>query len=290
VLLEESSAAWFAAMRAGDFARAHRVSDAILAQHRAEGACSTAPRHEQWIWDGTALENKRVLVRCYHGLGDTIMFARFLPRLTELAKHVIVWAQPALIALLETLDAPLTFLPLHDGTPDVEYDVDVEIMELMHALRVTLDTLPAHVPYFSITRQRASLPGSIGLLAEAGDWDACRSVPLPLMADLAKDTRAYSFQLGAPIPSAIDASTPEVVELARRLQTFELVITADTMLAHLAGALAVPTWTLLPYHADWRWMLDRADSPWYPSMRLFRQPRPGDWPSVIGAVRDALLQ
>jgi ADP-heptose:LPS heptosyltransferase len=110
------------------------------------------------------------------------------------------------------------------------------------------------------------------------------------MGSLVEATRAYSFQLGSLIPNALDASTPDIVELARRLQTMDLIVTADTMVAHLAGALGLPTWTLLAYEADWRWMVDRADSPWYPSMRLFRQPRPGDWAAVIDVVRAELAR
>ncbi|MBV9543043.1 MAG: ADP-heptose--LPS heptosyltransferase, partial [Chloroflexi bacterium] len=148
----------------------------------------------------------------------------------------------------------------------------------------------APVPYFHLSAPDDRIRGSIGLLAQAGDWDARRSVPPDLLAELAVDRCAYSFQLGSPIPNAIDASTSDILELASRLQTMELVVTADTMLAHLAGALAVPTWTLLAYEADWRWMVDRSDSPWYPTMRLFRQSTPGDWPGVIQAVRTALRQ
>ena len=90
-----------------------------------------------------SLEGKRVLIRCYHGLGDTIQFIRFAPMVKKIAKEVIVWAQPKLIPLLETMDGIDQLLPLHDGTPEVEYDVDVETMELPHIFRTTLDTLPA---------------------------------------------------------------------------------------------------------------------------------------------------
>src|SRR5919204_527528 len=107
-----------------------------------------APRHEQWVWDGRPLADRTVLVRCYHGLGDTLQFARFLPLLANVARETLVWAQPPLLPLLATLPGVGRLLPLHDGAPGVDYDVDVEIMELAHALRTSADSLPACVPYF----------------------------------------------------------------------------------------------------------------------------------------------
>lgn len=283
---DDSAARWTAAMRRGDFHAAWRISDRVLEQHRRAGHDFAAPRHEQWVWDGTALDGKHVLVRCYHGLGDTIMLARLLPGLACLAAHVTVWAQPVLIPLLRTLAGHCDLMPLHDGTPDVDYDVDLESMELLHALHISLDTLPARVPYLHV--EPAPFCAELGLLAQAGDWDERRSIPSDLLGLLARGRDAVSFQLGSSIPGTRDASTPDLLELAGRLRTTKLVVTVDTMLAHLAGALGVPTWTLLPFEADWRWMADRTDSPWYPTMRLFRQPRPGDWQSVICQVREAL--
>jgi hypothetical protein len=207
------------------------------------------------------------------------------------ARQVSVWAQPALIPLLQTLPGDYHFLPLHDGTPDARYDVDIESMELAHALRITLDTLPADVPYLHVPpAPRMTEAFSVGLLARAGDWDARRSVPSWRMAELARTpgVAAFSLQLGEPIPGATDLSTTDIWMLARRLRALDLVITVDTMLAHLAGALGVPTWTLLPMPADWRWLTDRSNSPWYPSLRLFRQARPGDWDSVFAAVHSEL--
>jgi hypothetical protein len=290
---EALGGAWLAAMRRGDFAAAWQISDRALAAQRAAGPCFDRPRHEQWVWDGRPLAGQRVLVRCYHGLGDTIQFARLLPTLAQIAQSVTVWAQPALIPLLQTLPARLHFLPLHDGTPEVDYDVDVESMELAHALRISLETLPRDVPYLHVPPEpRLSPDFSVGLLARAGGWDTRRSVPTAQLSELARlpGVHAVSLQLDEPIPGARDWSTPDLCTLARRVQALDLVITVDTMLAHLAGALAVPTWVLLPAEADWRWMTDRDDSPWYPTLRLFRQPAPGDWSSVLAAVSDALRE
>jgi hypothetical protein len=281
-------------MRRGDFAAAWRVSDRILARRTPGEQCWHLPRHEQWVWDGRPLADRTVLVRCYHGLGDTIQFARFLPLLANVARQTLVWAQPPLLPLLATLPGVGRLLPLHDGAPGVDYDVDVEIMELAHALRVSPDSLPACVPYFDVPRApRVSDRLSVGVLAQAGEWDPRRSVPADLLTRLAApDTPGvalFNLQLRPRLPGLADLSTPDILRLASRVRALDLVITPDTMLAHLAGALGVATWTLLPAEADWRWMdAERTDSPWYPTMRLFRQPRPGDWAAVIAEVRRQL--
>jgi hypothetical protein len=277
-------------MRRGDFLSAWEVSDQVLTERVAAGPCWHLPRHEQWIWDGRPLAGQRVLVRCYHGLGDTIQFARFLPLLDSMAREVIVWAPACLLPLLRTLGTRALMLPLHDGTPEVDYDVDVEIMELPHALRITLDTLPRSVPYFHVAPAgRLSSRCSVGLVALSGEWDASRSVDgEALVQAVAREgVDVFSLQL-QPLGGVADLSAPDVLELASRISVLDLVISVDTMVAHLAGALGVPTWTLLKFDADWRWLEQRQDSPWYPTMRLFRQPRPGDWAAVLEQVQAAL--
>src|SRR3982751_3841169 len=132
-------------MRAGRFEEAWRVSDAVL-RRRGRVESAGVPRHEQRIWDGTPLAGRRVLVRCYHGLGDTIQFVRYLPQLGRIAREVTVWVQPELISLLAGTPNLGRLLPLHDGAPDVDFDVDIEIMELPRAFRSTAATLPQQVP------------------------------------------------------------------------------------------------------------------------------------------------
>lgn len=285
------AAAWRAAARAGDFSRAWEISDHALALRAASGPCWHLPRHEQWVWDGRPLAGRRVLVRCYHGLGDTLQFARFLPALARVARAVIVWAQPPLIPLLRTLDAQLELLPLHDGRPEVDFEVDIELMEVPHALRIDLSMLPGPIPYFDVpAAPRPSEAFSIGLVARAGDFEPSRSIPADLLVGVGAGlpVALFGLQLGG-LPGTTDVSSADLLRLSARLQALDLVITVDTMMAHLAGALGVPTWTLLPRPADWRWMQDhRTDSPWYPSMRLFRQPTAGDWTSVITAVQSGL--
>src|SRR5215204_5076865 len=137
-----------AAMRHGDFARAWEISDAILRHRRAEGqTCSHWPRHLQFVWTGAPLAGKRVLIRCYHGLGDTIQFIRFAAPLRAIARDVAVWVQPSLLSLTATAPGVDRVLPLHDGSPDSPYDVDIEVMELPHALRADVHSIPREVPY-----------------------------------------------------------------------------------------------------------------------------------------------
>ena len=287
------AAAWQRAMRSGDFEAAWAIADRVLASD-AERDWSL-PRHQQRIWNGRPLAGQRVLVRCYHGLGDTIQFARFLPQLARLAREVTVWAQPALLPLLARLSNwQGRLLPLHDGTPEVHYDVDVESMEVPHALRTTLATLPAEVPYFDVARA-PRLPAEcssvqVGVVTGCGDWEPRRAVLPALLAPLATlpGVALFNLQPGARIPGAVDVSTLDVLATAARVRALDLVISVDTMMAHLAGALGVPTWTLLQAHADWRWMEHRDRSPWYPTMRLFRQPSPGDWPTVVDQVIERL--
>src|ERR1051325_8105906 len=130
-LHDDTSNMWMRYMRRGEFEEAWKFSDADL-KSREGKPCWHLPRHFQYIWNGTSLKGKRVLVRCYHGLGDTIQFIRYMPLVKAIAAEVIVWAQQPLIPLLKTVQGIDRLLPLHDGTPEVEYDADVEIMELPH--------------------------------------------------------------------------------------------------------------------------------------------------------------
>jgi hypothetical protein len=296
--LDALNAKWLALMRAGRFADAWCVSDAAL-RLRSGIDCSQWPRHEQFIWRGAPLTGRRVLIRCYHGLGDTLQFVRFVRRAA--ASHVTLWVQPQLIPLLRTMSGIDRLEPLHDGTPQLSYDIDVELAELMHVLRVTPDVLASELPYLSVApaeleaRRVAHL--RVGIVWAAGSWDARRSLPCASLAVLGKlpgiawhvlqrgpALREWRHGFGA-IPRI-----ESIVDEARVLRALDLLITVDTCSAHLAGALGVPVWTLLPYDADWRWMLDRSDTPWYPTMRLIRQRRLGDWSEVVHTVMHELRE
>lgn len=295
---EDAGARWAMLMRRGDWPAAWALADAALRDHGAGRRDRTAPRHLQAVWDGSPVAGRRVLVRCYHGLGDTIQFIRFLPRLRAMAASTVVWAQPALLPLLRTMPDVGPLLPLHDGTPEADYDVDVEVMELAHLVRATPAELP-RAPYLHPPRapHRAAPPGdlAVGLVWQAGAWDPRRSVPVERLAPLGRipGIRLHLLQRGAALAQCppglgVVSGADDVLAAAGAMTALDLVLTVDSMPAHLAGAIGVPTWTMLAHDADWRWMEGRDDSPWYPTMRLFRQPAPGDWETVIAAVAEAL--
>jgi len=294
---------WVRAMQCGEFAQAWKISDAyVQARARAGVPAHTGPRHLQHIWDGSSLTGKRVLVRCYHGLGDSIQFIRFAAPLRKIAREVVVWAQPPLLSLLATAPGVDRVLPLHDGTPDVEFDCDLEIMELAHALRVDERSIRCPIPYIFVEQQRARLPKprrelAVGVVWRSGDWDQRRSIPVDLLAGLSRvsGVRLFSLQCGcaaaeSPRIPAQDVASSDVERTAATLHRLDLLISVDTFAAHLAGALGVRVWLLLHTDCDWRWMQRRTDTPWYPTMRLFRQPSAGGWPAVIAEVIGALEQ
>ena len=285
---------WLSHARRGDFTGAWQVSDRILQRHIASPDF-TRPRHEQSIWTGKPVDGARVLVRCYHGLGDTIQFSRYLPLLRARAREVIVWAQPALLRVLESVDGIDRLVPLTDGAPEVDYAVDVEVMELPFVFRTTLDSIPREIPYIRVPA--ADLPGGpprIGLAWRCGDWETRRSIPfedLRQLLDVEEVTWCSLQQHRRPDEAyhrLRDISADDIYEAARRMASLDLLITVDSMPAHLAGALGIPVWTLLRKEADWRWMDERDDSPWYPTMRLFRQRAEGEWPDVIERVAESL--
>ena len=279
-------------MRSGQWTNAWTICDTVLQARQGDNFWHL-PRHEQPVWDGTPLDGKRVLIRCYHGLGDTIQFIRFAPLVKQVATDVIVWAQPALIPLLCSARGIDQLLPLHDGAPEVAYDADVEIMELPHVFRITPETLPAEVPYLHVQPASLAHDGNlqVGIVWEAGDWDPQRNVPLTQIARLAalEGITLHALQRG---PALADwppewgpvSGSGDVLRAAQVMRALDLVITVDSMPAHLAGALGVPVWTLLHADADWRWMDGRDDTPWYPTMRLFRQEGAGDWEAVIERI------
>jgi hypothetical protein len=213
---------------------------------------------------------------------------------------VIVWAQPQLVPLVATAAGVDRALPLHDGVPDVEYVVDIEIMELAHAFRVDAQTIAGEVPYLFPAGENRQLTKSahevaVGLVWQAGAWDPRRSLPASLLSPLAdiRGIRLFSLQRGPAVTEAAqirarDVSSDHLGTVIAALRSVDLLITVDTFLAHLAGALGLKVWLLLHAQCDWRWMKYRSDCIWYPTMRLFRQPKPGAWRPVVDAVAEAL--
>lgn len=287
-----ASARWNCHMLLGDYESAWVESDAIERRGRPD------PNR---FWNGETLDGRDVLIRCLHGLGDTLQYIRFAPLLRERAKSLTVEAQPLLRALLAGANIADNVITWGDKEPF--WDSQIEIVELPRIFRATLDSLPKP-PYLSIGKS-ASLPTShgglrVGIVWGSGAHNRARSIPIHEFSMLfnVANVSFYSLQGGeerhtiAPWSSTIPSLFTEpgdVLPTAEGLNSLDLVITVDTMTAHLAGALGRAVWTLLPFHCDWRWMLNREDSPWYPTMRLFRQQAPGDWRIPLERVKEALI-
>lgn len=275
-------------MRAGDYDCAWGLSDQDLRNRDPARRDDPArPYHLRWVWDGRPYDGRHCLVRCYHGLGDTIQFARFLPRLAAQVASLVVEAQPCLIGLLERMAGlegrGIRFVPFDPARPLPPAECDIEITELPFALRMT----PGETATCYLTAGRAILPrGVIGLCHGAGDWDMDRSIPPDLFAPLCLGSRCIALTPGA---IALDVLNPGGCPLdmeitAALVAACELIVTVDTMIAHLAGALGKPTWLLLKAEPDWRWPTREQATPWYPSMRLYHQTRAGDWRDPMAQV------
>jgi hypothetical protein len=269
-------------MRRGDYAAAWAVNDAVLARRDTPPDDPRLPYHLRHVWDGRGFDGRHVLVRCYHGLGDTLQFVRYLAPLRARAASVALEAQPELVPLLRE-HRPIPFDP---AAPTPPAECDIEIMELAYALRLPPDAAPP--PYLTAPRPSPAGEGPrVGLCARSGDWDPERSVPLPLLAaTLPPGARPVRLQPDGADALAWDNPGPlgDLAETAALVRSVDLVLTVDTMIAHLAGALGRPAWVLLKAAADWRWM-EGTSTDWYPSLRLYRQRRPGNWSAPLAAIR-----
>lgn len=292
-------------MKAGAFARAWRVSDQVRCACRPHDLAQL-PTRDRPVWCGRSLAGRTVLVRCHHGLGDTIQFIRYVTCLAPVTRAVHVKAQASLLPLLARFPGIDGMCGLEDDDPD--HDAAVEVMEFPYVFRTTPATIPAAVPYLDVdSRQRsgacralAHVDGfRVGLVWAAGTyWRPERSLPLAVAAGLGRvpGVSLVSLQRGPAAAEAVDfpglfawtARSDAIVETAAVVSQLDLVIGVDTMVIHLAGALAVPTWTLLSPDPDWRWMAAGSRSPWYPTMRLFRQLPPTDWTALVARVSTAL--
>ena len=300
---------WLAAMRAGDFEAAWRQTDRIELLRRVQ---QTRPGFErqphQLHWDGTPFKGRTVLIRCEHGLGDTLQFLRFVPTITQQARAVHLMVQPPLYELLR--GAP-GLGHVHDGWQPAERwpvcEVDIEIMELAYALRVNAATLPPPYPHVKERVEGKLVPPlaadglKAGIVWAVSAWGHDRSAPLASLAPLFEvpGVHWYSLQQGdeAEDPllrtlgvEPLSPRTRDIGAAASALAQLDLMVSVDAMPTHLAGMLGVPTWLLLKHEADWRWMQERADTPWYPSVRLLRQSRAGDWEGLAGHAAQALRE
>ena len=263
------------------------------------------------LWDGSPLDGRTILVHAEQGLGDTLQFIRYAPLVHQRGGRVILVCQPPLIGLLTRSPGVERLVAQGEALP--EYDVHVPLMSLPGLLGTTLESVPADVPYLDAEPQLVeawrhrlgSYPGfKVGIVWQGNPkfrLDRLRSIPLAQFAPLARVPGVHLFSLqkgpGAEQLAAVTDRFP-VTDLGRRLDDFmdtaavlknlDLVISVDTAIAHLAGALGIPVWVALPFAPDWRWLMDREDSPWYPTMRLFRQTRPGQWEDVFQRIAEAL--
>lgn len=298
-----SAGRWLAQMLLGNFEAAWRESDLIRERE-------TPDPHRFWLGEG--LENKRVILRCLHGLGDSIQFFRYLPRLGALAKKLTVEVPPPMLELAPFFDGMGRVVTWGKKAPLIpaRWNVQIEVNELPYIFRTQSSELPIAERYLRLPKDvlqpnelQRSDSGSIrvGVVWSSGHWNPSRSVPFDLLRRITNapgcefwnlqggEARQQWSQLGpARHLHAAESCADSLLKLAAYAEQMDLVITPDTLAAHLAGALGVPAWVMLEHAADWRWQHGRSDSPWYRSLRLFRQPRAGDWHSVVHAVEAAL--
>ena len=259
------------------------------------------------IWDGSHPRGKSILLTAEQGLGDTLHFVRFAKFLQAHGAQTIVHCQPPLLALLQTADGLGTVFP--NNIPwQQPVDWQCSLLDAADLLGIHADNIPAAIPYLRAAPQlvqywQQRLPRQAGVARVGIAWqgnpdhqaDAYRSLPLSRYESLATSSSVewISLQRGAGTEQIAGwrgkvQSRGAFMDTAAIMQSLDLVITSDTAIAHLAGALGIPTWVALGYVPDWRWLLDRDDSPWYPSLRLFRQTSMGDWSSVFEQMSAAL--
>jgi hypothetical protein len=244
-------------------------------------------------WDGSDPAGRTILVHAEQGFGDTIQFARYLPRI---GSHVVLCCDRPLVPLLGQLHS-VDVVAKDAAIP--AYDCWIDQMSLPRVFGTRLETIPAAEGYLCAEAWSSALPDGFKVgLAWAGNPahsnDLRRSMPatamqrilaVPGVSFISLQVGARAGELSLPPPTLDDFAAT-----ASLIAALDLVITVDTAVAHVAGALGKPAWVLLPYAPDWRWLLGRSDSPWYNSLRLFRQRVPGDWDAVTEEVAGELAR
>jgi hypothetical protein len=264
-------------------------------------------------WRGEKLQTRSIVVYSEQGLGDAIQFARFLPRLATMGAKLTFLCHPNLVRLFRPFAAAMEVTAFSHA--ERRFDFQCALMSLAERFAIRLDDLPGPIPYLfpesALVGQWRTRVGDqgfrIGICWQGnplGKIDKGRSIPLAKYRPLAAvpGVRLISLQKThgldqlAHVPAGMkvetlgtfDEGADAFIDTAAIMQNLDLVITSDTASAHLAGALGRPVWVAVKHMPDWRWMLERGDSPWYPTMRLFRQPARDDWDSVFAAMADAL--
>jgi tetratricopeptide (TPR) repeat protein len=292
----------------GDFERGWRLYDRRAVAAAFPPVCGS-------LWTGSEnLEGKKLLVQAEQGFGDTIQFCRFALVAAELGAKVLLAVQDPLVGLLKCLEPAIQVIPFGETLPATDYHI--RLLSTPFVLRTCLDTIPSKVPYLTADpsrvahwKQRIGTEGfRIGISwqgATGGEVDIGRSFPLRYFEGLSHipGVRLFSLQKNAGseqlhnLPHGMNVETfggeldrgqDAFVDTAAAMESLDLVITPDTAIAHLGGALGRPVWVALSYVPDWRWMLDRDDSPWYPTMKLFRQMERNGWPAVFETMKAEL--
>jgi len=269
--------------------------------------------YSQPYWDGSSLVGKTLLIYCEQGLGDTIQFIRYVPVLAAQGARVLVECPLPLIRLLQGVEGIYQLIP-QGNSISADFDYHVSLLSLPYLMGSTQETVPAQVPYLQLLGASKTLPlpkattdstplkiGIVWSGNPANPYNRNRTVPLECLLELSNipGIQLYSLQKEVPEPdAALLAAHPEVIDLRDKMDDFvdtavliqqlDRVISVDTAVTHLAGALGKPVWLLLPFSPDWRWMLHRADSPWYPTLQIFRQEQAGEWGSVFEQVRQTI--
>ena len=267
----------------------------------------TSPKREfpTPLWDGSPLDGRTILLHTEQGMGDAIQFARYVSMVAERDGKIILACQPELVRLFHTLPGPERVVT-YGELPD--FDCHAPLLSLPRLFGTGLDTIPAEVPYLDadegLTRIWAErigeAPGPKVGVVWRGNPDQrvnrVRSCPPQLLRALEDipGIRLFSLQKEVGddgVPEGFTDLGPHLgdfADTAAAIQQLDAVVSICTSVAHLAGALGCPTWIMLAFAADWRWLQEREDSPWYPSVRLVRQQAPGDWAEVVKRVADAL--
>ena len=262
-------------------------------------------------WDGADLGGRTILLHAEQGIGDTLQFIRYASLVEERGGRVVVECQRPVRPLVEAHSAVAQAVA--QGEPLPGFDVHVPLMSLPSLLHTTIETIPNETPYLSVPKGMPVTlsprrPGCrrIGLVWAGNpglETDLSRSITLNQLDTVLQldGIDFYSLQVG-PAACQIDlfGYRDRIIDLKSQLSDFartaaavaemDLVLSVDTAVAHLAGALGAKVWLLLPYASEWRWLRDRQDCPWYPGMTLFRQPKPDHWAAVVTEIRDALIR
>lgn len=272
-------------------------------RHRRPGRESARPTAPEW--QGESFAGKTLIVLGEEGHGDSIHFMRYLPEVSARGGSLVVAVHRPLLGLTRRLVPGAEVVALEAPRP--RFDLWCSMMSLPRVFGTTLQTVPAAVPYLSVDpavadRWRDRVGGNRGLkvgLVWSGalryGHNPRRAIPAERLAPLVRQPGVswFSLQVGEPVaelarlPAGIVDLSPELTdfsETAAALLALDLLISTDTAVPHLAGALARPVWAMLAFVPDWRWMLDRDTSPWYPTMRLFRQPARGAWDDVVRRI------